>query len=62
MEPFRHDPQVFPVVGRHCPYGRCAVCCSQPLHVRREFADLIRHSWNPAERQQLAEAARSALL
>jgi hypothetical protein len=62
MDPLRNYPQVFPAVGRHCPYGRCAVCCSQPLHVGREFAELIRRVWSPADREMLAQAARSALL
>ncbi len=62
MDPFRNSRQVVPAVGRHCPYGRCAVCCSQPVHVRREFADLIRRYWCPAERDVLSKAARSALL
>jgi hypothetical protein len=62
MDPFRSSRQVIPAAGRHCRYGRCAVCRSQPVHVRREFADLIRRSWSPGETDMPGKAARSALL
>jgi hypothetical protein len=61
MDLFRNSRQVVPAVGRHCAYGRCVVCCSQLVQVRREFADLIRRCWSPAERDMLSRAARSAL-
>jgi hypothetical protein len=62
MDPFRNYRQVVPAVARHCPYGQCAVCCSQPTLVRREFDDLVRRSWSSAELDILINAARSALL
>lgn len=62
MDPFRNYRQVVPAAGRHCPLGLCAVCCSQSALVRREFADMVRRSWSPAERDLLSKAARSALL
>ena len=54
--------QVVPAVARRCPLGWCAVCCSQPLLVRKDFADVIRGSWSPAELVALSRAARSAML
>jgi hypothetical protein len=62
MDPFRNHQQVAPVVIRRCPLGRCAVCCSQPLLVRKEFAALIRRSWSPPELNVLGQAARAAML
>lgn len=62
MDPFRRYPQMFPAQARHCPFGGCAVCCSQPELMRREFADLVNRSWTLGERDILRKAARSALL
>jgi hypothetical protein len=62
MDPFRDYRQVVRAAARHCPSGRCAVCCSQAALVRREFADMVRRSWSPAELDVLSKAARSALL
>jgi hypothetical protein len=62
MDPFRNYRQVAPVQARHCPFGGCAVCCSLPAPMRREFADLINQCWTPAERDILRKAARAALL
>jgi hypothetical protein len=62
MDPFRNYRQVIPATARHCPVGRCAVCCSQPALVRQEFAGMVRRAWSPAERDILGKAARSGLL
>ena len=62
MEPFRIHRQVVPAEPRHCPFGGCAVCCSQVTLVLREFAALVCQSWSPAELDILRRAARSALL
>jgi hypothetical protein len=62
MDPFRSYRQVVPAEARYCPFGGCAVCCSQLTLVRREFTDLVRRSWSPAELDILSKAARSALL
>jgi hypothetical protein len=62
MDPFRNYRRVFPAQARHCPFGGCAVCCSQPALTRREFADLVNRSWSLEERDILRQAARSALL
>ena len=62
MDPFRIRRQVVPAEPRHCPFGGCAVCCSLPTLVLREFADLVRLSWSPAEVDILTKAAHSALL
>jgi hypothetical protein len=62
MDPFRHGRPAVPAVVRRCPFGWCAVCCRQPLLVRKEFADLIRRWYSPAERAVLGQAARSAML
>jgi hypothetical protein len=61
MDPFRKYRQVVPAAA-HCPYGGCSVCCSQPVLVCQEFADMIHRSWSPAELDILSKAARSALL
>jgi hypothetical protein len=62
MEPFRYHRPAAPAEPLHCPFGGCAVCCSQVTLVLREFADLICRSWSPAEVEMLKKAARSALL
>jgi hypothetical protein len=62
MDLFRNSRQVFPARARHCPSGGCLVCWSQPLLVRRDFADLVLRTWNRAERDTLSKAARAALL
>jgi hypothetical protein len=62
MDPFRNYGPVVPAGARHCPSGGCAVCCGQPGLVSREFADLVRRVWSPAEVTILSQAARSALL
>lgn len=61
MGPFRSYRQAA-WAARHCPFGGCAVCWSQPALVHLEFADLVRRSWSPAELDILGQAARSALL
>ena len=61
MDPFRKYLQA--IAGtQHCPVGRCAVCASQPMLVRLQFADLIGRCWSPAEIDILSKAAQSALL
>jgi hypothetical protein len=62
MDPFRNYRKVFPARARHCPSGGCLVCWSQPLLVRRDFDDVVRRTWDPAERDTLSKAARAALL
>jgi hypothetical protein len=62
MDPFRNYRQAVAAIVRHCPFGQCAVCCSQPTLVRREFDDLVRRSWSSAEIESFTNAARSALL
>jgi hypothetical protein len=62
MDPFHYHRQVVPAEPRHCPFGGCGVCCSQPTLLRREFTDLVRRTWSPAELDILRQAARSALL
>jgi hypothetical protein len=62
MDPFRNYRHVSPAAGRHCPFGGCLVCFSQPILVRREFDELIHRSWSRAELDILTKAARSALL
>jgi hypothetical protein len=46
MDPFRNYRQAFPALARHCPFGGCEVCCSQPALMRREFSDLVNRSWS----------------
>jgi hypothetical protein len=62
MDPFRNYRKVFPARARRCPFGGCLVCWSQPLLVRRDFDDLVRRTWDLAERDKLSKAARAALL
>jgi hypothetical protein len=62
MDPFRDYRRVVSASTRHCPSGRCAVCCSLPALVHREFTDLVRQSWSPAELDVLSKAADAALL
>jgi hypothetical protein len=62
MDPFRSYRRVASTAGRHCPSGRCAVCCSQPALVHQAFADMVRRSWSPAELDLLSKAADAALL
>jgi hypothetical protein len=62
MDPFRNYRQVVQGAEQRCPFGGCAVCCSQRDFVRREFSDLVGRSWSAAERDILTRAARSALL
>jgi len=61
MDPFRNYRPVIPA-GRHCPIGRCAACCSGPVLVRQEFAEMVGRCWSPEEIDLLDKAARSALL
>jgi hypothetical protein len=62
MDPFRDYRRVVSAATRHCPSGRCAVCCSAPTLVHQEFADMVRRSWSPAELCVLRKAADAALL
>lgn len=62
MDPFRSYRRMFPAQARHCSFGGCVVCYSQPERTRREFADLVNRSWSLGERDILRRAARSALL
>ena len=62
MDPFPNYRQVFPAHARHCPFGGCVVCRSQPALTRREFADLVNRTWSPGERDLLRQVARAALL
>jgi hypothetical protein len=62
MYSFRDYRRVVSAAERHCPSGRCAVCCSQPTLVHQEFADMVRRSWSPEELDVLSKAADAALL
>jgi hypothetical protein len=61
MNPFRDYQQAI-AVSRHCPYGGCVMCRSEPALVWRELIGLVGRSWTAAELDLLSQAARSALL
>jgi hypothetical protein len=62
MGPFRDYQQIIAALARHCPFGGCAVCRSEPALVWQELIGLVGRSWTVAELDLLSKAARSALL